>query len=576
MPNTTLHDKLLEIFRETLANKYIDIDSECDQNLNCMITLLRNNQMNIIDSKDLKLDYSEEYFMFCYDIDKELDTNNIKPELINSLSNSFNSQATNYTSFNFIFIVDKLCNKLLIEEVINKNGFKRDILNTLKNLTKNSNLKLSDIEYKAIFISSKEELNFELKIDSRIRSLEMPTPTQSSFKGYVFSASLFDIVEIYNSLGNELFDKNVRYGIDDELQVQYKIRETLENNPDKFWYLNNGITMIIKDKEFCLSKSNHLYLQYGDEKDLYVINGAQTISAAAEFFYASQPSSNLDVAKANAKVMFRIIEIDSTLNTNIDAEIDEVSISLNRQKPIKVEDIAFTTPFVYSLNKLNETSSDPDTSFRLIKRGEKILSNHEYNLVQFSRSVKAYLAQQPGKAMSQGSKTLLKIVSKNGLTAFSDESIFKQDIIIDENMRLEDFKKYYSPVNLALELEKCYSDFSRKTSFNVPIQQAALNYGKWHFVAYMIYVLNNNNFSDFTQLHIDLSNLSTSIENCITSYIKLFDAIVSSQYSSLTSNDFKNDTLYTFFRDYSSNSNADSSIVEQINSFSALVKSLLK
>lgn len=569
MPNKTLDSKLLEMFKQTLSAK-IDIDSECENNINRIIPLLSITPKDIIDSKDLGIDYHDEYFMFLYRINKAIDTTNILSDLITYIDTTLNATPTSYTNFNFIFIVDKLSNKILIEKTINNNDFKKTILSNIKRKTNNSNLKIGDIEYTTIFISNVDTGDFELKIDSRIRSLELPC-TNPSFNGYVFTASLFNIVEIYDKLGNELFDKNLRYGINDELQVQAKIKNTLDNNPDKFWFLNNGITMIIKDKDFFPSQSTSLQLQYSNEKDIYVINGAQTISAAAEFFYSPSPTDSITLAKEKAKVMLRIIEI----NDASDMEIDEVSISLNRQKPIKVEDIAFTTSFVYSINKLTTTDS---TSFRLTKRGETTLGDHEYNLVQFSRCVKAYLAQQPGKAMSSGASTLLKLVTNNGITCFYDSSIFKQDILTDDNMTLADFKKYYSPVNLAIELENAYSTFARKnvSSTSSPLQKAALNYGKWHFVAYMIYILNNNNNSDFTNLDINISNLSSIINEYITPYINLFDLVISTIQSSLTSNDFKNNTLYEYFRDYASNYPAETTIINEINSFSNYITSSFK
>ncbi len=576
MPLTNLYSKFSEVINDILSNKYIDISNETETELQLQVHQLIDTQKNFIDTQSLHLDYSEEYCMFIYD--SNIDNNVITLEnfLVDALNSTSFSQDTNYKNFNFIFIVNQLSTKLTIDSKINTNGFKKKILLQLQSTLNSTPLKMSDIEYKTIFISNQEQHDFEIRIKSRIRSLEItnsPLSESASFSGHVFSANLFDIVEIYNILGNELFDKNVRYGLDDELQVQYEIKKTLENNPQEFWYLNNGITMVLKDSDFKLNKSNSLHLRYGNTKVLYVINGAQTISAAADFFYSNPNTTTTIAAQSKAEVMLRIIKVNQENSSTDDAEIDKISISLNRQKPIKVEDIAFTIPFVYCINRLNQSHRDDFDFFRLIKRGEESLNVNEYNLVQFARVTKAYLAQQPGRAMSQGARTLLKPTYEDDVPSFSDTNIFKPDIISEQNT--DPFillKKYYSPVNLAIKLEKYYSNYAKKNTTHPTLEQAALNYGKWHFVAYMIYILNGKDATDFTNLHVDDSKLDTHIGECIKDYLTLFNQIISSNpsFSNLTSNSFKRNELYDYIINFESSSDVD------IDSFSTKYNTLFK
>ena len=64
-------------------------------------------------------------------------------------------------------------------------------------------------------------------------------------KGYVFTATLKDIIDIYNRRGENLFQKNFRFSIDDGTSVVAKeIIETLSTAPEEFWFLNNGITIL--------------------------------------------------------------------------------------------------------------------------------------------------------------------------------------------------------------------------------------------------------------------------------------------------------------------------------------------
>ena len=55
-------------------------------------------------------------------------------------------------------------------------------------------------------------------------------------EGYVFTAALFDIVEIYNKLGSELFNFNVRCSIKDELEVDKKLQELVQDKSSEELY----------------------------------------------------------------------------------------------------------------------------------------------------------------------------------------------------------------------------------------------------------------------------------------------------------------------------------------------------
>ena len=108
-----------------------------------------------------------------------------------------------------------------------------------------------------------------------------------------------------------------------------------------------------------------------------MINGAQTISTAAEFWYqdtgAADPQQD-DILRQNAqkqaKVLLRIMCV-SNGGEKCQEELDKISISLNRQKPIRSEDIAYTSPVILEINQLYYADKVDDIHFRITKRGEK-------------------------------------------------------------------------------------------------------------------------------------------------------------------------------------------------------------
>ena len=86
-----------------------------------------------------------------------------------------------------------------------------------------------------------------------------------------------------------------------------------------------------------------------------VINGAQTITTAADFLYGDakrnedDPEGARTRAMEQARVLLRIMCVNED-ESDCQGEFDQISISLNRQKPIKGEDIAYTDPLVYEIS----------------------------------------------------------------------------------------------------------------------------------------------------------------------------------------------------------------------------------
>lgn len=69
-----------------------------------------------------------------------------------------------------------------------------------------------------------------------------------------------------------VFESNIRQWIQFKTTVNKGLRETLQNNPEKFFYYNNGITIVVSDFEE--NKENELLLHAPQ-----IVNGAQTSNA---------------------------------------------------------------------------------------------------------------------------------------------------------------------------------------------------------------------------------------------------------------------------------------------------------
>ncbi|HGO5293546.1 TPA: AIPR family protein [Photobacterium damselae subsp. damselae] len=142
-------------------------------------------------------------------------------------------------------------------------------------------------------------------------------------------AKVNDLVSLHNKYGKALYEKNIRYFIGAGRRgVNSAIKQTLLTNPQDFFFLNNGITMVgnhVEPKRL-QNKGGPRNIQV---LGLSVVNGAQTIASAAQF-----KSENPDADISQAQVMVTII------NTGNDAFHKQVTKARNLQNPVDLANFA--------------------------------------------------------------------------------------------------------------------------------------------------------------------------------------------------------------------------------------------
>lgn len=395
-------------------------------------------------------------------------------------------------------------------------------------------------------------------------------------EGHVFTAKLFDIVKLYNTKGKGLFDKNIRMGIEDVLNVDVAINETLENAPSEFWYLNNGITILVEKGNLDLRKNDQITLKDNvySKLGLTVINGAQTINSAARFFYKREENDSVRInAEKNAYVMLKVVEINSSLgkaqnndqdnaqendqnndqdNTQendqnndqsnahdankLHERINQITISLNRQKPVVIEDIAYTLPVINFINELKYKFDEvpglaeehPELRkllFNIVRRGEvAVVEKQRYTLKILPRILMTILLNKPGKARTAGLKTLIKINSEGN--HFEDRDLFpifertesgnaeqanNNAETVDPNLLLEYefFKKNYAAVNFSMQLyEKLETYAEKKDLFENELGPSQIHkYGKYLMIYTIVQALKYLSMNEEGTLQVeDLEN----------------------------------------------------------------------
>lgn len=486
--------------------------------------------------------YSEEDYCYYYLI-KTTSANRSAERVINKLPVDFDPQ----NNCKILLIVDNIQDKLYINTPKYKKDFKDALTKKLSLKTRISTIRDISAEFIS-FTRKKHEVGITNRVDSLHYDLNK-TAGINNPSGYVYIASLYDIVNMYNVIGDSLFDLNVRYKISDELDVEKEIKKTLNENPQEFWFNNNGITII--SNKFNCDRPSVIEFPYSD--CFSVINGAQTITTAAKWYNESEKGKE---KLKDAWVLLRVILVDDIAQSFA----KDVSVSLNRQKSISEVDIANTYEFVENINSVMNECDKDNICFEINKRGGTPTYKYSYYIDDFAQLVEAYMIQKPGSARSSKG-ALISVKENNGKYEFLHKDIFKK--VRSSN----DILKYYTPVNYAYELINSYKKVQKNLSYKNTFGEIFLKYGNMYCVASVIYCINDRQVVDFSSFeYIDVKYNTDIIQKFIDSF-ELFLKSINKQ--SLDSNDFKKEELYEKFK----NSEYMDSLFEYI---SIIKKTVLK
>lgn len=145
-----------------------------------------------------------------------------------------------------------------------------------------------------------------------------------SFYGTVNCGQIAELLEISN---RRIYSKNIRSFIG-LTGINNEIVNTLIKEPEKFFYLNNGIVLLCKEINKSPYNSGKRELGKFHLTDLTVVNGAQTVGAI-NYSFKKQPD------KVNtAKVFVKIISLENTPE-HFDKNI---TIASNTQNKIEKRD----------------------------------------------------------------------------------------------------------------------------------------------------------------------------------------------------------------------------------------------
>lgn len=136
--------------------------------------------------------------------------------------------------------------------------------------------------------------------------------------------------------GRLLFAKNLRYFRGDT-PINQSIDRTLTDNPDAFWYFNNGITMLANSVHKTLIAGSKTDFGTFDCKGVNIVNGAQTVGVIWDL---AKRLDEAAISAIEARVQARIIDLSACP----EGFGTEVTRAANTQNPIRHRDYAALDP----------------------------------------------------------------------------------------------------------------------------------------------------------------------------------------------------------------------------------------
>lgn len=548
-------DKYINYIKTVLINKNIDNEiTDWKKHPNLLELSNTSSGMYFTDSLTLGMDANELIYLIkinsdtvddhmVSDIKKEIEARTQKivdqPQSV--------SKKEIFKSINLLFFVSSIHVRVTLKDAFSSKK-SLELIKKIRKITSTRSAKLYPL-----FYLDKDISTDEIKLPN-IRRYEMVTlppfdididiPKENAsctLKGYVFTANLFDLVSLYNTIGDQLFKKNVRLGIEDKLDVDKSIKETLTEKPEAFWFRNNGVTILVEESHMKLDRVGEIILKESDKSDLKfsVINGAQTITAASEYYYALS-SKERDKQASVAKVIVKIIHIRDDNPQRAEKEAKTISVALNRQKPIKSEDIAYTNEFVETMNDYLEASQAP---YILVRRGEEFSSNNKaYSLINFAKARKA-CAGDPGAARSNATSTLLKINPET--SRFGDQEIFKHEwYSATESERKNLYKTFYAPISFAIDMAADCQSVSKKAQRSDAVG-AVMKNGMWYFIAYTVYILNDGDDQDYSHFTYSADRINPeSFKKLFEEFAEFYCENLNADITTTNSNAFKTSENY--------------------------------
>ncbi len=204
----------------------------------------------------------------------------------------------------------------------------------------------------------------------------------------IVNISAKSLQDLQNRRGKSLLGMNLRYHIKDN-KVDNAIADTIINEPENFWYKNNGILIICDDYLIDDKKLNMI--------NFSVVNGGQT----------THKIGNIDISENDFFIQCKVVKSKGNNQKEKDTFITNIAEATNSQKPIKNKDLKANS---VEQKQLKHEFANIEVYY-IIKNGDKPYPANKYiypysvtNLEKVGKVSLAGVLQMPGTARNNSTK----------------------------------------------------------------------------------------------------------------------------------------------------------------------------
>lgn len=177
-------------------------------------------------------------------------------------------------------------------------------------------------------------------------------------KNQVYLAAVpgIDLAAIYDKWGTRLLEQNVRVFLQARSNVNKGIKRTLENEPEKFFSFNNGITATAEAITTATGENGLLITSLNN---LQIVNGGQTTASV----YAAYKNKR-DLSRVYVQMKLTIINPEDAKEL-----VPRISEYANSQNKVSTADFFANHPYHVRIEELSKRVLAPakDSSFNLTK-----------------------------------------------------------------------------------------------------------------------------------------------------------------------------------------------------------------
>ncbi|MGI8488838.1 AIPR family protein [Pectobacterium sp. S5] len=172
-----------------------------------------------------------------------------------------------------------------------------------------------------------------------------------------------------------ILEKNIRGGLGLNSDVNMSIKNTLINNPEMFWYYNNGITVLVDSYTASMrNASSRRESGRFNFVNASIINGAQTVTTIGNAYLKGDVTIE---QLENVKVNVRFIKVDPSIEGNKDVSLN-VTIANNSQNKVTGRDFVSKDSVQIALR--DSVNLEEPYNYEIKRSGEVDTQSNPYHI----------------------------------------------------------------------------------------------------------------------------------------------------------------------------------------------------